>query len=62
MARDLGEFEHGGVSESDARRVILVLFYWGYIIIGFILLFMNSFGSNSVGMKGDWNTGLINQF
>ena len=52
----------GGVSELDARRVILVLFYWGYIIIGFILLFMNSFGSDSVGMKGDWNTGLINQF
>ena len=45
MARDLGEFEHGGVSESDARRVILVLFYWGHIIIGFMLLFMNSFGS-----------------
>ena len=46
MACDLGEFEHGGVSESDARRVILVLFYWGYIIIGFILLFWEQFRVN----------------
>ena len=36
----------GGVLESDARRVISVLFYWGYIIIWFILLFWEQFRGN----------------
>ena len=45
------------------RNGMLEGLYWFYFVGVLLLLgLLKSFGSNSVGMKGDWNIGLINQF